>query len=288
MDTEHRLSRTFLETHPGDAAVVLERLGPDTAAPLLAELPPQIAAAVIERTDPAAGAECLGRMAPARAAAVTAALPLDTAALLLRRLDPPAQGPLLEALPGRLATPLDLLLRYPEGTAGALMDPRALALPHDIPVGEALARARRAARHVLYYLYIVDRQHTLVGVVNLRELMLAPRKAPLAAVMRPHVARLSARADRGVIVAHAGWRDFHTLPVVDDRGAFLGALRYETLRRLEDDGAAQRASQHPLTTVLTLGELCWSGLTLVFGDLADAIAAQSAPRPPGGRDTHGP
>jgi len=185
-----------------------------------------------------------------------------------------------------MAERLNLLLRYPEGTAGALMDPRALALPQDIPVGEALARVRHAARDVLYYLYVVDRAQVLVGVLNLRELMLAPRKAEVASVMRPHVARLSARADRASILAHPGWREFHALPVVDDAGLFLGVIRYETVRRLEEDRGSAGQSANALTTVLTLGELCWRGMSLVLADLASGVApAKSTDR--AGEEPHG-
>jgi hypothetical protein len=54
-------------------------------------------------------------------------------------------------------------------------------------------------------------------------------------------ARLNADADRSLVVSHPGWKRVHSLPVVDDRGGYLGMVRYRTLRQLEEEllGAAQ-------------------------------------------------
>lgn len=283
METVRLLSRAFLEAHPDDAARILERFISEEAAALLEEISPTLAAALLPPMAPVAGAECLGRMATDRAAAVIAELDLDAAALLLRRMELAPRARVLEALPDPVAGPLGFLLRYPEGTAGALMDPRVLALPHDLAVGEALARVRRAPRLVLYYLYVVDRRQALVGVLNLRELLLAPRHVALDAVMRPHVARLSARADRATIVAHPGWREFHALPVVDEAGAFVGVVRYETLRRLEVEPATGPEGPRAVGAVVSLGELCWSGFARVLTELAVAVAPRVRGAGEGGR-----
>jgi len=277
MEVDRLLSRTFVEAHAPDAAAILERIDAGEAAAFLLEVSPRDTAAVLQRMTPTAGADCLAQLPAGQAAAVLAEVPLDGATLLLRRMDAPARAAVLASLPGLMAERLTLLLRYPEGTAGALMDPRALALPHEIPVGEALARVRHAARDVLYYLYVVDRAQTLVGVLNLRELMLAARKTSVASVMRPHVARLSARADRTTILAHPGWREFHALPVVDEAGLFLGVIRYETVRRLEEDRAPNGQGGDALATVLTLGELCWHGMALVLADLAAGVGPTRPP-----------
>lgn len=276
METEQLFAQAFLAAHPEDAAPLLERLSPQEAAALLEDTPPQVAAAVLRRMAPFSGATCLANIAAESLEPILSMLPLDIAAGLLRRLNHSVQEQLLAQAAPEVAAPLRLLLQYPEGSAGALMDPRAFALPEDLAVSEALERVRQTPQHVLYYLYVVNREHTLVGVLNLRELMLASPTALLADVMRQSVARISARADRVIIVAHSAWRDVHALPVIDDAGVFLGTLRYETLRRLENESATNRQTQNAVATLLTVGELYWTGLSHMLAGLASALTPPAA------------
>lgn len=273
MDTERLLSQWFAEDHPSDAAAILERLKPGETAAYLDQLPPRHAAALLQCMVSPYAAECMAQLSPQRFALAVEALPLDTAAALLRRLDRPNQERLLEQAPSDVANLLRRLLRYPEASAGALMDPRALALPADITASEALTRVRRSPRHAHYYLYVVDREQKLVGVLNLRELMLAAPRSPLASVMRSEVATMPASAGRLAIVEHPAWHDVHALPVVDDQGVLLGALRYETLRELEGKSEPDTAAAGAISAVLTLGELCWVGLAGVLTDLSTTLGA---------------
>lgn len=276
---EERLAQAFLEAHPLDAAPVLEGCDSGDAAAVLAGAPPAAAAGTLQRMARASAAECLARMAPAAAAAVVDALALDEAALLLRWVGADGAQAILAALPEDVAGPLRATLRFPERTAGAVMDPRVLSLPEDLTVQEALRRVRAAPRHVLYYLHVVERAGRLTGVLNLRELMLAPPEAPLAAVARPALARLNARDGWRAVVVHPGWRALHAMPVVDEGGVFLGAIRYETVRRLEGDVETTLAPRPGLGTVLGLAELCWIGMTGILAALAGAPSQRPSGTP---------
>ncbi len=275
METERLLAQNFAEDHPGDAALLLERLPPPETSAYLDQLPARQAAAILQRLVPPYAAECLNSLTPHRFALAIEALPLDTTASLLRRLEPPAQERLLRQANPDTSTLLQRLLQFPDASAGALMDPRVPAFPEDITATEALSRVRRAPRHALYYLYVVDRAQQLTGVLNLRELMLASPKALLRAFMQRQVVTITPLADRRAIIEHFGWRNVHALPVVDERGVLLGVLRYETLRQLEGKSAADAPAADALSTVLTLGELCWVGLAGVLTDLSTSIGAMA-------------
>jgi magnesium transporter len=269
METDWLLSQAFLESHPRDGAVILERLPAEEAAAFLEKTPPELAARVFEPMAPLAATGCLARLSPECAVAILTALPLNAAAGLLRRLDANVRERTLAYAPADLSMSLRRLLQYPERTAGALMEAEALALPGDIRVGEARARLRHAPHSLLSYLYVVDREQRLIGVLTLRELMLAPPKTMLSSAMRSHVLRLLAQADYASILAHPGWRDFHVLPVVDDSGVFVGVIRHEKIRRLED--TAGRSGSQAVSTMLSLGELYWIGLTGMLAGVAATI-----------------
>jgi magnesium transporter len=289
MDIGRILVLRFAENHPAEAARVLERFRPEEGARMLESLPPSTSARLLELMGPVSATECLASMAAVKAGAALSHSELDSAASLARRLDPEIRTAVLEAAPADFVSSLRLLLSYPEGTAGALMDPRALAIPRDLTVSDSLEQVRRSHRQALHYLYVIDRAGKLVGVADVRELLVAPPHATVEDEMRTNVTRVPAGADRSRILAHPGWSQFHALPVVDEEGRLLGALRYETLKRLESETALV-GSEAPLSMAVSLGELYWvglSGLLEGLGHVATRPPAEASSRDTGfgeGRD----
>lgn len=272
MAVETELAMGVLAAHPLEAARVLERLSPDEAAVPLAVAEPRVATACLRAMHAPAAAEVLGALDAGRAAGIVEVLPSDVASVCLRRLDDAHREGILSQLGSRRARSLRSLLRFAPNTAGALMDPDVLALPVDLTVAEATARVRTAAQQARYNVYAVDRDHRLVGVFNLRELLIADPEARLSSIARPDPHRLQAEADRHAVVSHPGWREVHALPVVDRSGVYVGAIRYRMLRRLEEElrGGAPESG----ATARALGDLFRTGAT----SLLEAVAA-SAPAP---------
>lgn len=271
------LALRFLESHPVDAARVMEGFGGDLASRVLSHLPIVVASPVIRALAGDVGADCLSHFDPEHGAEVLEDLDLDEAAALLRRMDEGPRDRLLGRLPSDRAALMRRVLDYPGGSAGALMDPKVLSVRDSLTAGKALAHVRAAPELALYYLYLVDEDSRLSGVVNLRELMLATPETPLAEFMATGVDRLPATADRMAILAHPGWTEYHALPVVDSDDRFVGAVRYETLRRL--DGQSKAAS--PTTTLAaSLGELYWLGMSGMIQGLGNAVQrTEGSPEP---------
>jgi magnesium transporter len=179
-----------------------------------------------------------------------ASLALDEAARLAR-LAPERVEALLARLAPAEAEALRAILAYPAQTAGGLMDPRVLALPEDLTAAEALDRCRERPRLVRYNLYVLDAEGRLIGVLNLNELLMARETARLSELMVREPLSIQASAGRANVAAHPGWRRVHSLPVVDERGRYLGAIRYRTWRRIEDGLRRHDESE----TTRALGEL---------------------------------
>jgi magnesium transporter len=258
MHATRLLSDAFLQAHPQDAARVLERLPVGEQAKLFDGS--TAAARVMEYMAPVARAACLALMDVDAAARVITELSLDCRLAALRCMEAVDRERILQAC-GPNGDPLRVLLRYPAGTAGALMDPYLLTFPDDVTVGEVLRRARRSGQPVMYYLYVVDREQRLAGVATLRQLMRARSGDALSAVMRREVARLPAMTRSDDIVKNPHWRNFHALPVVDEQGRFLGVIRHEILRRVEQEVAQSSHDGGAVETLLALGELYWISLT---------------------------
>jgi magnesium transporter len=274
MSLEHHLAVAFLDAHPTEAALALERMRPEVRAAALEAVPAHAAVRAMREMVPPSAAECLARVDSRTAAAVVDGLDVDAATTVLRRMPNEPRTRLLQALPARRRELIDRVLRYPEDTAGALMDPHASALPDDISISEARVRLRRTSRGLLYYLYVVDRAQRLVGVLDIAELMGARASDPLRGVMHSHVERLPAWLPANAVRTHPGWRTYHAMPVVDESDRLLGAIRYQTLRRLEHEADAAGAERPAAATVAALGELFHLGMA----GLIEGISAAAVPR----------
>lgn len=275
MGLTHDLAERLMRSHPGRAAWVLERHEPAAALPALSDGEAEDAAEVLRRLSPQRASQVLALLARTRAAALLAHLDLDQAVRLVRRLPDAVRTELLAHFDERRARAVGALLGFREGSAGALMDPEVLALPSAFSARDALARVRAEPEQARYNLYVVDEEQRLVGVLNLRELMLAPPAQTLAELMFPRPLRLEANADRSVVVSHPGWREVHSLPVVDERGVYLGAIRYRTLRELEQALLAGQSEEQ--STSGALGQLFAAGASGLFEALG-GVAAGAEPR----------
>jgi magnesium transporter len=272
METGIELALAFMESHPEEAALTMERMPLEDAHALLHETPLPVAASVIVRMAPPFAVECLLYLPIRFAGELLAAMPRDHSALVLRRMRNETRDRLLDAAPARTSAALSVLLRFPEGTAGALMDPEVLSLPQDITAGAALDYVRRPRTRISYYIYIVDRSRRLAGVINLRELVESSEDKLLGEVMHSPVLRLYVHADPIAMRAHPGWLDYYALPVVDAQGMLVGLLRYKTLRAAYPDVTVAGAPD-PLAASLALGELFWSTL----GQFLQAIWPAASP-----------
>ncbi|MEJ2237166.1 MAG: CBS domain-containing protein [Gemmatimonadales bacterium] len=251
-------ARHFAETHPDDAARLVEQSVSAEAAEFLAELPPNITASILSQMSLTAGAESLSLLDQERAAAVVTELGVVSAASLLRRLDAARRTELVAALPEERREQLKLLLEYPDGTVGAAADPEVLAIPSDLTSEAAQRLLRRRTGMFHHQLYVVDRAGRLRGYVHVRDLVRAAPKEPVSGVMRPATTQLQASAKMASTVSHPAWRDMDAIPVVDKSGILLGILRHRQLRRL----AARPADSSLTGTLLGFSELYWLGLSM--------------------------
>jgi magnesium transporter len=214
-------------------------------------------------------------MSAEASSALIRALPVDQAAALLRRAAPATVARLMQnGADDAARRALRRLLESEPNSAGALMDPLVLALPETIDVAAALERIRLEPEHAMYYIYVVDADGHLTGVVNVRGLMLSESDAPLRSIMRPKPDAIPAQAGREAIAGHPAWQRVHALPVVDRNGLLLGAIRYEIVRRLEVElGLSTRVGRDRATAV-ALAELYALGLSGI-AEFATSTVGQS-------------
>jgi len=287
MKTHRMLSRKYLESHPAEAALTLERYRPGTVADLLRDMAPDALAGVLGACLPVWAAEYLTRLGTDLASRALEKLDAQTAAGILRHLSRDRLQEVLNALPENAANAYRRLLSYPEGTVGALMDPFVFVLPEDITIAEAMKRVRRQEQAVFYFPYVVDREQKLVGIITVRNLMTAGPQERLAEVMHREVMQLRADATGQQLSRLAGWRAYQTLPVVEESGKLLGVIDSDALRQLEASAISTHAELNLADGLMAIGDLylrCGGALIGQMAEMVDAVWEKAARREAGGAD----
>lgn len=274
MASAEELSHTYLETHPADAARVLERLPAGSAAALLASVPARLGGPVLRQMLAPAAARCLERLDDAQAAGLLRAVGAQGGAALLRFLSATRRAHLLAQLPGPLALAYDLLLGYPEGTVGAWMDPHALALPADLSAAEALDALRHTDDAPTAHAYVIDARQRLLGQVELPALLRAEAATPLHRLLHPCIHRLPAQALASGVATHPGWRESAALPVIDRADHFLGALSHAALQTALHPAAGNRATMGAGDALTGLAGAYWLGVSTLIQAIVGLLPAK--------------
>ncbi len=261
-----QLNVRFATEYPVEAAELLERASPDAVESVLSALPPPVAAAVLSAMAPGPAADCLAQLAPRSAARLLRNLKLEFLTSILLRLDAEARSSVLKALPATVSAPLRIVLQFPGDSVGSLLDPRVMTARADAKVGETLARARRAPGSLRRYLYVLSEDQRLIGVVDVRKCALSDPALTIASLMIPGPFALPARTRLREAAHDPHWKRFETMPVVDRRGIFLGAVRRNALDRALQGEEALTARRDMTGLALDLADLWWQTASGLFAD----------------------
>jgi len=171
----------------------------------------------------------IGVAAPMEMAHLIETMSHDDRADLLRRLPSQVRDPLLRHMAETERKDIAALSQYDESMAGSLMTTDYAWLPENLSVEEALERLRLQApdKETIYYIYIVDDQRRIVGVVSLKSLILANRRTTLADLMETRVVTLNVKDDLANVAKELARYDLLALPVVDDDRRLVGIITHD-------------------------------------------------------------
>jgi len=164
-------------------------------------------------------------------AEVVAHLPADDRVDLLDEVPEEVVEQLLQILPANERRDIVRLRQYPEGTAGALMTTDVIRVSQTSSIREALDELSNSANdlEMVYYLYIVDDDGYLRGVVSAREILTAMRhpNRPLSEIMNTDVIAARVSDDQEKVAELVAKLDLLAVPIVDQSGRFLGIVTHD-------------------------------------------------------------
>jgi len=215
--------------HSGELADIIEELDPeerlalvrsiDTAqvADAIEEIDESVQAALIRDLDSELAADILEEMEPAAAVDVVEMLPQET------------QQSIMAAMEEDEREQIELLSRAEEDTAASVMTVEYLSIPASSTASQALELVSAEAGNVefFHYVYCLDEEGRLAGVVSLRELLVSEGGQPLAGLMRTRLTTVGP-GDRLQDLSEAFLKfRFLALPVMDESGRLLGIVTFQ-------------------------------------------------------------
>jgi len=219
------------ELHPADIADLISSvsrqeganlftdLDEDTAAETLSELAPEVQASIIEGMDTGKACRIISKMPP------------DEAADILGDISTEKMKAILENIDKDDADDIQQLLEHEEDTAGGLMTNEYIAYQPHMTIKEAMESFKKDAAKIetIYYIYIVEENDKLKGVLSLRELLLAEPDKKLSEIMVTNLKTVKPADNESIVAAAISKYNLVAIPVVDNNGILLGIVTVDDI-----------------------------------------------------------
>lgn len=224
----------------------LMTLHPADLAEILSDLHGQERTRLFNTLDAETAAETLAEMVEGDQVNILNSLTDQQASLILQEMDPDEAADLLAELPeervrellglmqAEEAQDVKELLAYDHDTAGGIMTTEYIDLSSALTAGQAIERLREIhpSAETIYYLYVVDEEDHLSGVLSLRDLIVAGPETLLSAFMITNVVTVPVDATIQEVADTIAKYDLLAVPVVDHQGVIKGIVTFDDVMEL--------------------------------------------------------
>ena len=225
--TQNRLGKI----HPADLADILEDMDIKQRAAVFQALDVETAAETLEETDSKVQVSLINDLNSADACDIIEEMSMSEAADLLGDLPKAKAEGILNEMEKDIADDVKELLTHPEREAGGMMTTSYLSFHPSTTVKETLERFRQEAEDVdlVYYVYVTDEDERLLGVVTLRDLILADQDNKLEELMDERIISVKLDDKEDTIAEHFAKYAVTAIPVVDENDRMHGAIMFKNL-----------------------------------------------------------
>lgn len=237
----------FVELHSYDQAQFFAQLPEELRTVFYHYVSPKEMAELFEHLeiDEEDYEKLLAEMEPVYVADMLSSMYADDAADVLNELDEAKANSYMTMMDDEAAQEVQELLHYEEYTAGSIMTTEFIAVESDETAQSAIKFLKQKAHHAetIYYIYVIDANEKLEGVLSLRQLIMAGDDASLADIMEDRVVAALVTEDQEE-VAHK-IRDYNLLavPVVDEENRLLGIITVDDIIDVMDEEASDDYSK---------------------------------------------
>ena len=223
------LTQEFFYQFPDDAVQALEKLPLTKISKFISTKTPSQAANIMEKLSSETAAEVLNQLADKLITQILRAMNPSIVASLLSRLEEDSRKNKLNLLDPYLAKEIAELMTYPPNSAGHLMDPNFITYRPHSTVRDVIQKMRKLRKRRILDVFLVDENHSLIGVVPLQKILLAPTSQLLRDLVEGVSSYVHAISPRDDVVDLLKQKNVTSLPVVDANRRMVGVIRYKGL-----------------------------------------------------------
>ena len=245
-ETLVQLKEELNSYHEADLADIFQELKPEERLQCFKLLDIEKAADLMEYLSPQIQVELLGDIDEEVASRILTKLPHDAAADVLGDMEEDESETYLDKLPHKFSEEVRELLTYNEDTAGGIMNPVVLTVNSDMSVQDVLNHIRIKAEEdnmELYYVYVVDKQNHLLGVVSLRKLLTSPITQKVEDIMISDIVKLHVDDYSDYIIDEFMKYQYNALPVVDLYNRLKGMITWDDVHDLFEEETTEEIYQ---------------------------------------------
>ncbi len=220
------LRETFLAMEPADIALLLEEMGEEAMPLLYRLLPKEPAAEVFVELDSDSQEMLINGFSNSELTEVLEELYLDDVADIVEEMPASVVSRILDRATPEMRKSINDILKYPEDSAGSIMTMEFLSLKKAMTVSDAFKRIRRIGgdMETINMLYVTDSRRKLLGVLSVRDLLLADEEDLIEDLMDPNVIFATTRDDKEDVAQALSKYDFLAMPIVDMENRLVGIV----------------------------------------------------------------
>ncbi|MBN2396257.1 MAG: magnesium transporter, partial [Candidatus Atribacteria bacterium] len=226
------LKELVVDLHPNEFNDLVEDLTPEQIMEIFKLIDDQEKVAeFISELNPELQSDLLNVMSKKQATEILKEMDTDEAVDLLGEIAPEESRQLLDLMPKEEAIEIEELMKYEENTSGSVMNNEYVTLPKHLTVEQAIQHIREMSpeAEMIYYIYILDERKKLIGVLSLRDLIVADAQKKIASIMEEDVISVLDTEDREVAAKVISDYDFLAIPVINKKGIMVGIITVDDI-----------------------------------------------------------
>ena len=227
-------TKSITNLHPADVAQIISQVQTEQKTAIFSALSDKTAAEALHELEPVIGAVLIATLDTKKSLGVLEKMPIDEAADIIGDLPLDKAEELLRLMRPRKSGEIRKLLKHRDETAGGLMTTEFVALPLNMTVEQVITRLRETApdAETIYYIYVIDDEGRLAGVLSLRSLIVAPPDKTIAEIMLGNTIKVLPEMNQREVADVISKYNLLAVPVVDHENKLLGIITVDDVMDL--------------------------------------------------------